>query len=142
MVFQKLDRFADVGLLIVRIGLGLSFAFAHGMGKLFGGPARWEKVGANAAYVGLDFLPTFFGFMASVSEFVGGLLLAAGLLFRPSLFFLIVTMSVAAAYHIGSGNGSPTHAIELALVLLGLVFTGPGKYSLDHLWSRRKRMGM
>lgn len=141
MFLHKLDRYRDVGLLIIRIGLGLSFIFVHGMRKFFGGPEVWERYGDRVAYIGIEFLPTLWGFMAGLSEFIGGLLLLLGLLFRPTLFLLICTMIVAAAYHIGSGNGSPWHALELGIVFIGLFLTGPGRFSLDEYIDRRRRMG-
>ena len=35
-----LDRYRDLGLLVMRVGLGLSF-MAHGWPKLVGGPETW-----------------------------------------------------------------------------------------------------
>lgn len=141
MAFQPFDRVRDAGLLVIRVGLGLAFMFIHGYGKLFGGLTRWEQIGANAAHVGLDFLPMFWGFMASMAEFGGGLLLLLGLFFRPALVLLIATMITAATTHIVTGNGSPWHAIELGIVFLGLFLVGPGQYSLDNQLSRRGRQG-
>ncbi len=39
----------DLGLLILRIGVGLSMMIFHGFGKLKGGPELWEKIGGNMA---------------------------------------------------------------------------------------------
>ncbi len=141
MVWHSLDRFRDVGLLLLRIGLGGTLMFVHGMNKLFGGPDRWEQVGASAQAIGLDFLPTFWGFMAGLAEFGGGLLLALGLLFRPTLLFLLIpTMIVAATANImGMLSNNPWHAIELGLVFFALLFIGPGDYSLDAALNRRKK---
>ena len=140
MILHTLNRFRDGGLLLLRLGLGLSYMIVHGKGKLFGGPERWAQVGENAAAVGLDFLPTFWGFMGGLAEFAGGLLLILGLLFRPALFFLICTMAVAATAHAtGAIGGSPWHAAELGVVFLALFFIGPGRYSLDERLYQRKR---
>jgi hypothetical protein len=42
-------------------------------------------------------------------------------------------MVVAAATHFGKGDSlqGAAHAIELAVVFAGLMFVGPGKYSVD-----------
>lgn len=138
MVLNALDTYRDVGLLIVRMGLGISFMFAHGQGKLFAGPETWAQIGANAANVGLDFFPVFWGFMAGLAEFGGGLLLLLGFLFRPALFLLICTMITAAASHVaGTVPGGPLHAVEMGIVFLALFFTGPGQYSLDAMLAPR-----
>lgn len=139
MMLDQLDRYREEGLLILRVGIGLMFMFAHGMGKLFGGPEQWERVGEAAQYVGLDFLPIFWGFLAAVAEFVGGLLLALGALFRLALVFLISVMIVATTMHLTTGMGSPYQAIEMGIVFFSLLFTGPGKYSLDAYYSHRYR---
>ncbi len=144
MVWHTLDRFRDLGLLLLRLGLGSTLMFVHGMNKLFGGPDRWEQVGASAQAIGLDFLPTFWGFMAGLAEFGGGLLLMLGLLFRPTILFLLIpTMIVAAAANFaGLLSNNPWHAVELGIVLFGLFFIGPGDYSLDAALDRRRRFGL
>lgn len=143
MLLHKLDRFRDFGLLLLRLGIGGAFTFGHGMGKLFGGPDRWEQIGGAMSQFGIDFLPTFWGFMAAFAEFGGGILLALGLLFRPTLIVLLLpTMIVAATAHItGAIPGSPWHAIEAGILFFCLIFIGPGDYSLDAALHRRRRMG-
>ena len=68
--------------------------------------------------------------MAAATEFVGGMCLMLGLLFRPVLGLLLVVMFVAASSHIASGEG-PWHATEVATVFVALLLTGPGRYSVD-----------
>jgi putative oxidoreductase len=135
----------DIALLVLRVGIGASTLLFHGWGKITGGPERWAGVGGAMANLGIDFLPTFWGFMAAFSESVGSLLLGLGLLFRPSAALLAGTMSVAAISHLsrpagapGSGFGAASHALELACVFVALLLTGPGRFSLDRLLRRRK----
>lgn len=127
-----LDRYRDHGLLAIRVGLGAMFVF-HGYPKLAGGAAQWTKLGKSMKYVGIDFAPEFWGFMAGISETGGGLLLALGLLFRPACIALLGTMIVAAMSHLGRGQTllQASHAIEDGIVFLGLFFTGAGAYSID-----------
>lgn len=81
--------------------------------------------------LGIDVLPVFWGFMASVAEFICALLVAAGLLARPAAALIVVNMAVAANMHLQTGNGSPESAIIYGVVFLALLLIGPGKYSLD-----------
>jgi putative oxidoreductase len=132
MLCSKLDKYQDLGLLILRLGLGAMFLY-HGAPKLFGGVETWVKVGAAMKFVGLGFAPAFWGFMAAFAEFVGGLLLMTGLFFRPALLLLIVTMAVAVSMKFATGAGlfGASQALEDGIVFVSLLFIGPGKYSLD-----------
>jgi len=112
----------------------------HGAPKMFGGPERWTGLGEAMAVIGIKFLPVLWGFLASFAEFAGGIFIILGLLFRPMSFLLFFTMLIAALRHLSSGDGirGAAHAIENGVVFLGLVFIGPGKYSIDELLKRRK----
>ncbi len=122
----------DTGLLILRIGLGSMFLY-YGGPKLFGGPKVWEGLGMAMSSVGVNFLPVFWGFMASLSMALGGLFVILGILFRPSCAMIMVTMCVAAAMHLSKGQGFliASHAIDDAIVFLSLLFIGPGKYVVN-----------
>lgn len=127
----------NLGLLIIRVGVGLSVLIFHGYGKITGGPERWEGIGGAMANLGLDFAPVFWGFMAAFSEAVASLLLILGVLFRPAALLLVVTMLVASVHHLsrpagepGAGWSAASHALELLAVYLGLFLCGPGRYTL------------
>ena len=131
-IFQTLGKYKDFGLLIMRVGLGVMM-IVHGFPKMMGGVETWTKLGGSMGVLGIHFLPVFWGFMAAIAEGVGGLFLLIGLWTRPTLLFLAFTMIVAALFHLGKGDGikGESHAIELCCVFLGLLFIGPGKYSVD-----------
>ena len=126
------DKFRDQGLLILRIGLGIMFMY-HGAPKLFGGPEFWHKLGMAMGFLGIHFLPDFWGFMAAFAEFAGGILLIGGLFFRPACLLLVIDMIVAMLMHLGSHQGLAvaSHAIEDGIVFLGLLLIGPGAISID-----------
>jgi putative oxidoreductase len=131
-IFSGLGRWSNAGLLIMRAGLGVMMVL-HGYPKLIGGPDKWLKLGGNMADLGITFYPVFWGFMAAVSEALGGVLVALGLAFRPACLFLMLTMAMASFVHLSGGDGimDASHALELGFVFLGLLFVGPGRYSMD-----------
>ncbi|GAA4358618.1 DoxX family protein [Hymenobacter saemangeumensis] len=139
MLLSNHYRFHDFGLLIMRVGLGIMF-MVHGYPKITGGPEMWAGLGGVMGQVGLGFAPAFWGLLAALAEFGGGLLLALGLGFRLACFGLLVTMIMATVMHLsaGDGFGDYSHALESSFVFLGLLLAGPGRYSLDErLFGRR-----
>jgi putative oxidoreductase len=138
MIWNGLARYRDLGLLLLRLGVGLGFIYFHGWAKLSGGPERWAGIGSAVELFGIGFGHTLFGFLAAFSESVGGLLIALGLFFRPAAALLLTTMIVATTRHIVTGQGTPAHAFKNAWVFLGILFVGPGKYSVDDWWRRRR----
>jgi len=119
----------EIAMTSLRVFVGLSFAFAHGLGKIPPG----EQLIAGVTRIGLP-APFAFAWAAALAEFLGGILLALGLLTRPAAFFLALTMLVAA---FGAHASDPFRAKELALVYFFVAFVfysrGAGKYSVDNL---------
>jgi putative oxidoreductase len=132
MVLRFLDKYRDIGLLILRIGIGVMFIM-HGLPKLTGGPEKWMMLGGVMKSLGVDFAPTVWGFMAAFSECIGGLLLVLGFFTRPACFALLATMIVAMSMHISKGDPfvAYSHAMEAGILFISLILIGPGKYSLD-----------
>lgn len=126
------DRFRDLGLLILRVGVGFMFMH-HGYPKLFGGVEKWEAIGSVLKMWGIDWMPFFWGFLAATSEFVGGALLILGTMFRTACFFLFATMVTVASMHLGQGDGlqGASHAIEAGILFLSLILIGPGQYAVS-----------
>lgn len=124
---KKLIHNPDLGLLIFRLFVGLSMAFAHGLGKFPPADGFIAKVGQ----MGFP-LPSVFAWSASLAEFLGGLLIAAGLYTRASSLFLGFTMLVAA---FGAHAMDPFSKKELSLLYfvacLLLLLQGAGRFSLD-----------
>jgi len=131
-LFSNLGNYKNFGLLIIRLGLGIIFIY-YGLPKLLGGPHKWEQIGAATGYVGIHFLPMLWGFLAAITETFGGFLVILGLAFRPVCLLLTINMIVAVFSQFGRGSnfGDASQAIECAVTFAGLMFIGPGKYSVD-----------
>ncbi|RKX30389.1 MAG: DoxX family protein [Verrucomicrobia bacterium] len=127
-----MERFTDFGILLLRVGLGIMMAW-HGFPKFTGGVAAWTEIGGAMSFVGVTIYPVFWGFCAAVIEFFGGIALVFGLFTRLVSLLLCLTMAVAATMHLSIGDGlqGASHAIELTIVFLAVIFIGPGRFSVD-----------
>ncbi|WP_067654221.1 DoxX family protein [Nocardia harenae] len=135
------DRGADIGLLVLRVVAGALIA-GHGAQKLFG---WFGGSGLSATADGFDRMGynpgVFFGTLAGLSEFGGGLLLILGLLTPLGAAAVLGTMINVIAVHWDGGvfgNGGYELPLLYAAVAAGLAFTGPGRFALDHgrPWNR------
>ncbi|PTQ99778.1 putative oxidoreductase [Mucilaginibacter yixingensis] len=131
-MLSNLGNYKNFGLLVIRLGLGAMFIY-HGLPKLEGGPEMWKGLGGAAANVGITFWPVLWGFLSALVEAGGGVLLILGLGFRPVCVLLLINLIVAASFlfHKGDGWAGAAHPIEDAIMFAGLLFVGPGKYSVD-----------
>ncbi len=119
---------ADLALTGLRVFTGLAMAIAHGWGKL---PPSEGFITHAVGGMGLP-APAFFAWAAGLSEFVGGLLLALGLLTRPAAFFVLVTMLGAGfVLHAGDPFGDRELALLFAASAFAFLFVGSGRFGLD-----------
>lgn len=136
-LFSASNESIKTALFLIRVGFGIIFIF-HGFPKIAGGVDTWTWLGESMGLVGLGFAPAFWGFMAAISEFVGGILLVLGLLTRPAALLMAFTMLIAAIMHITGGDDLNTilHPLKGFVVFIALLYGGPGKYAIDNKWSR------
>ena len=125
--------FADIGLLLLRVGVGTIMATSHGWGKL----STFSEQAASfpdPLGVGSQLSLT----LAVGAEFFCSIALVLGLCTRLASIPLIVTMLVAACIIHGD---DPWAKKELAVMFLipftVLLLTGPGRFSLDCLLCRK-----
>ena len=126
----------DLGLLLLRVGLGGMMLVSHGWGKMLKlfaeGPIKF------ADPLGLGAGPSLV--LAVGAEVVCAALLIVGLGTRIAAAPLVVTMLVAAFIVHGD---DPFQKKEFALVymipFLTLMGTGPGRYSLDAVIDERRK---
>ena len=120
-------RSTDLGLLFLRVFSGLALALAHGRGK-FPPSQRFVE---NTEKMGFP-LPEVFAWAAAGAELIGGVLLAIGLLTRPSATLIVATMATAAYLgHAGDPFGAKEKALLFGVVALLFLFSGAGRFSLD-----------
>lgn len=119
----------DFTLTLLRLYVGLSLAFAHGISKVPPSEGLIEHTGD------LGFpIPLVFAWSASLAEFAGALLLAFGLFTRPAAFFVAATMFVAGFInHAGDPYGMAEKAIMYFAIAIAFLILGSGRYSLDNL---------
>ena len=124
---------ADFALVPLRVLAGVALAH-HGWGKI-NNPFHWMGSGDDA-------FPAWLQSLAALSEFGGGIALAAGLVTPLACFGIGCTMAVAVSRHLGKGGtltgpgGWELAGVYLCVaVLFGL--GGPGRFSLDALVLRR-----
>lgn len=135
---ERREKLIDLGLLILRVGIGVIFII-HGLPKLIGGTGMWVQIGSALSIVGINFAPTFWGFMAAFAETIGGLFLIIGLFHRPIALMLIFTMIIALLTHVTAGDpfGIYSNALKALVVFVSLLITGPGRLSLDYRYIRQ-----
>lgn len=119
---------------LLRVFVGLTMAFGHGLGKMPPPPQMVEGVTA----MGFP-MPEVFAWLAALSEFAGGILLALGLLTRPAALFMAITMAVA-AFMVHAADPFSTKEMALLYLVTSVFFVihGAGRWSADHFISQKK----
>ncbi|MFG3657651.1 DoxX family protein [Streptomyces sp. NPDC047706] len=133
---------SDVAILLLRLAVGLILA-GHGAQKLFGwfGGAGLDATAKGFAQQGYE-PGTFFAALAGVSELLGGLGLAVGLLTplaaAAAVGVMFNAMTVAPQFSLWP-DGPPAFAYPMliALAALTIAAVGPGRLSLDVLFPWR-----
>jgi putative oxidoreductase len=140
MLANFFNKNRDIGILFIRIGIGLAFVFVYGEAKMFAGPDLWIKLGGAMANLGITFAPAFWGFLSASAEFIGGILFTIGLFTRPVAFIMAINMFVAAMTHFSAHDPwmRPIVPVQLFAIFIAMIFFGAGKYSLDNLFFSKK----
>ncbi|MDE3070966.1 MAG: DoxX family protein [Acidobacteriota bacterium] len=130
----------NVGLLVLRIAVGLLFA-GHGAQKLLGWFGGHGLAGTARFFESLGMRPArLHALLAGLAELGGGSLLALGLLTPAAAMVLTAVMTTAIiTVHYRNGPWASDGGYEYNLVLVAAVFAlagaGAGRYSLDHALS-------
>ena len=125
---RYLDRLQPLGLLVLRIVLGLIMTM-HGYSKVFGDLAQRMQ---TVSRIGL---PSWFAYLSAGTEFFGGILIIAGLLTRLVGAAMTFEMAVAILkIHLKKGlvgNGGYEFPLALLTMAFVLVLFGAGPIALD-----------
>ncbi len=140
---SKGDKTLDIGLLVIRIGLG-AILFYYGLRHMF------PIFGSSGIQAQLNMweiqhnIPHWLGILAAVSEFGGSIAVMFGLCTRLAAFGIMCTMATASFFgliHRGAMSGIlhgdntvlPTVFYPMALMFMAaaLILTGAGSMSLD-----------
>ena len=113
LALTPFSRFASLAPLIIRVIVGVIMT-AHGLSKLMGGPAAFGQ--GMLGQLGVP-LPVLMGYVVTLVELGGGILLIVGLLSRIAALLLSIDLAFA---------------ILLVKVNVGLIGEqGPGRSSIS-----------
>lgn len=136
---------ADLGLLTLRVSLGLVF-IAHGFLKVFTfGFERGMAVFEAHTIMHINLIPGWFVYPAAFIEWVGGIMLIVGFRTRLALPFLASVAFGAGAVHFENGwnytskpDGGWEYGIFLCVCCVVLYLTGPGRHTITSLLGGKK----
>jgi putative oxidoreductase len=117
-------------LLIMRIACSLPFIY-HGAAILFG---AFGGPGPHA-FATIMKAPDIIGYLVGLAQFAGGIAILLGALLRVGAVCVIIVMLGAVfMVHLPHGydisHGGMEYALTELLLSIGLLFAGPGKFSL------------
>jgi len=123
----------DLGIALLRIGVGFFMIYGHGWGKLM-------KLFGDEPIKFMDFMglgETTSLALVVFSEVLCSLFLIFGLATRWALVPLIITMLVAVFYrHINDPFGKMEKGLLYLVPYITLFLTGAGRYSLDAMFGK------
>ena len=127
---RYLDRLQPLALLLMRLTLGVIMV-VHGYHKVFGGLHHHAQMVAGLG------LPAWLGYVSSFTEFLGGILVLAGMFTRAAAFAICINLAVAiwkVHWHNGlTGDHGFEFPLAAATLACALIFFGAGPIAMDHV---------
>ncbi len=132
MGLQFLSKYRETGLLLLRSSVGLILLILTAP-VLMAGSGGWRRFGSALRHIGFESNYEFWGFLGVVGACAAGVFLIIGLWFRGAA---LVALFIAAIHASAVWSGDPPLRLllvplEFCLLLVALIFIGPGKYSVD-----------
>jgi putative oxidoreductase len=132
------SRTTDIGLLLLRVGAGLSLFIKHGLEKLTG-YSRMVQHFPDPVHIGAHAGLAF----ALLSDGICTLLIAAGLFTRPASAVVLINLLTAFFFVHHAAYLTNPH-VELILIYMiaiaAILIMGPGKLSLDARLTKARSM--
>lgn len=130
------SRGSDAGLLLLRVGAGLSLCLIFGVEKWKDAvhhmqTGQWSFVDFNRK-VGLP-LPVLVAYLQTLNESLAAFLVACGLFTRYAATCLFVGFGVATYCSLKVGETAWLTAAYFALMFATIALIGPGKLSIDYV---------
>ena len=127
---RYLDRLQPLALLVMRIALG-TVMLAHGYQNLF------RHLHDHVHMVSSLGVPAWLGYVSSVTEFFGALMILAGFFTRPAAVAICIDLLVAiwkVHWHNGlTGDHGYEFPFALTALAFALIFFGAGPIAIDHV---------
>ena len=129
---QFLSKYRETGLLLIRASIGLIIIILIAP-VLWNGSGSWERFGSAMEHFDFHSRYQFWGFTGALLGCTGGVLMILGLFFRVGVLFVlaITLVHLVALWDANGGFYTRLPALEMSILLLSLLFVGPGKYSVD-----------
>ena len=137
------ERLTNSGLLLLRIGSGLSLALLFGLPKLSAAAAYlhtgqpWPFVDFNRK-LGIP-APVLIAYYQSLNESLVALVVACGYYPRVAALSLAIGFAAATLCSLKVGEPSWLAAACYCLMFATILLTGPGRFSIDHLLKSRSK---
>ena len=130
MLFNSQVKKYNFGLLLMRLGLAAALIL-HAVPKLMGGAAAWKNFGMGLGILNIGLPLKVVGLAILLLESLCSLSLLTGYLFRASSGILSIIFAVYFLnYHSIGYKTLPIFALGLVAVYIGLMYIGPGRYSI------------
>lgn len=127
---QERNQRIDLGLLLMRLGLAVPM-IVYAAPKLVAGAPAWQKAIRDIPLLGQYGSMEWVGLLVLVLVTVAALLLLTGFLFRLATLVLTIFFIIFLVHFIGLGYRTlPIYAASQVGLCLGLLFSGPGRYSI------------
>ena len=129
---QFLGKYRETGLLLIRASLGIIFLMLL-TPALWSGQGAWEHLGSAMHHLEVSGHYKFWGFLGALFGCAGGVLMILGLVFRLGVLctLMVTVVHLIAIWDSHGDLYARLPALEMAILLFGLLFIGPGKYSVD-----------
>ncbi len=130
-MFKSNDRQINTGLLIMRMAIAMMTLWVV-VPRLKGGAAAWNSFAADLPLLGTMGPGPTAGLIMLIILVAGAASLASGYFFRPSCLLYGLVYGIFTLDYLAAGYKTlPLYSGTLCLVCLGLVLTGPGKFSIS-----------